>query len=397
MPSLLSVSLMRSDVGTGRSSRAFLPALLGLLVANPGSTLAQASGASPEQGPARNVPASSRPILLVRTAGDSEVMDPVRLELLAYGWRVIEVPADEAMLVGSLAEAVSGRHVTAAVRVDVEKGQIEIHIARSWGNVQETLRSEGGKVESQILALRVTEALRAHGLDLGPAIDQVRDATPRHANAPPPKADSPTPATPRTDAEPAAKHAAAATAPAHEPTRPMASSRGIWLELAPSILASPGGFGLDIAGLVGLRLELSSLWSLSAIGTVPFGSHAVNESEGSATATLAVVGGAAELVWLRRPSGSAALGLGASAVVMSMRGTGNSGYQGARDTVLTQAPQGYLRFAGAQYPNWHFFGVLIVGVAVPTASLRFAEREVRTWGAPFFVLGCGGEFRALNW
>jgi hypothetical protein len=396
MPTLLSVSLMRRDGWIGRSLGALLPALLVLLVGRPSSARAQTGPTSPELAPAPSDPVSARPILLVRTAGDSEVMDRLRMELRAYGWRVVEAPADEALYVGSLAETVSERNVTAAVRVDVEKGQIEVHISRSWGNVQETLRSEGDKVDSQVLALRATEALRAHGLDLGPTIDHVRDAASRPATTPPPKSESPVPATPRADVEPTASNALAAV-PGHEPTDSIAASPGIWLELAPSILASTGGFGLGVGGLVGLRLELSSRWSLSAMGTIPFGSHAVDEREGRATAAVAVVGGAAELTWLRRRLGSAALGLGATAVVMSMHGTGNSGYQGARETVLTQAPQGYLRFAGSQHRDWHFFGVLIVGVAIPAVSLRFAEREVRTWGAPFLVLGCGGEFRALGW
>jgi len=400
MPSLLNVSLTHSNVRISWRLRAHsrVPtAWLLLLLGIAGSALAQASRASREPDPARSDPASSRLILLVRTAGDSDVMARVRMELRAYGWSVIEILSDEGMHVGSLAEAASERHVTAAMRVDVEKGQVELHIVRTWGNVQETLRAEGGRVDSQVLALRATEALRAHGLDLGFAIDQVGSATPGLANVPPPGSASPVPTPLRTDAVPVATKTTAAIVPDQTHRRFQAGSRGTWLELAPCLVASPGGFGLDVAGLVGLRVELSSLWSLSAMGTVPFDSHAVHEPEGQASVAIVTVGGAAELTWLRRPFGSASIGLGATAVVMSMRGTGNSGYQGVRETVLTQAPQAYLRFAGAQDPRWHLFGVLIVGVTVPNASLRFGEREVRTWGAPFLALGWGGEFRALGW
>ena len=118
---------------------------------------------------AREQTTSVKTILLVRTAGDDPVMNRVRADLKGAGWRVVEIAGqDENQARESPGALASELKATAALRVDATTGRIYLHIARNWGDVDEVLRSEDGHVDGRILALRATEALRAHGLDIGP-------------------------------------------------------------------------------------------------------------------------------------------------------------------------------------------------------------------------------------
>jgi hypothetical protein len=316
------------------------------------------------------------------------------MELRTYGWELVEVFEEEVAGGYALADAAAERHVRAAVRINVERGHIEIYVARTWGNAHEVLSSEDGNVDSQVLALRVTEALRAHGLAPSPVVESSRLSTTMQSPSPNAAATAPQAieqvrqTTPRVDASERSQRVS---------QNANATANGLWLQLAPLLGGSPGGLGMEISGHVGLRAEISPRWALSLMGTVPLRSHAIQAQQGHASVRFQMLGGAGEVTLLRRPFGSAALGLGVTAIVMSLSGSPKPGYIGVNETAFTQAGQAYLRLLGAPHQHFHVFGLVTGGIAVPVASVRFAEQQVASWGAPFVAVGVGCELRAFGW
>jgi hypothetical protein len=407
MPSLHSASSSHVDRGPwSRAHRARVGVAVAvtlLLNARHGGTepasLADAlTGDPPEQRQSDSRGLASKTILLVRTAGDDAVMSHVRAELRAYGWRIIELGRqDGSVLRDSLATLASEQAAMAAVRVDPQVGQIEIHIGRTWGNVDEILRGEEeGPLDGRLLALRATEALRAHGLDLGPtAAPASRNANSNAATGPAPRdAEPPRPAAVRRENRvpnvPAPKQQASETLPA--------STKGLWLQLAPAAIGSPGGLGLGLAGWVGARLELSTWWSIAVMGLVPITSHAVTEDQGSARVASSAIGIAVEGALLRRSFGSVAAGLGAAELFTMTQGQqAQPGYSTASDPVNTMAVHTYLRVGLRLGPNWNLFGTLLGGMSFPEVSIAFTDRVVRTWGQPYAMLALGMEARTVGW
>ncbi|HEY5955367.1 MAG TPA: hypothetical protein VIV60_02390, partial [Polyangiaceae bacterium] len=338
-------------------------------------------------------------ILLLRTAGDGEVMERVRMELRTYGWEIVEIFADEASASRSLAEATAEHHVSAAIRIDAASGKIEICVARTWGNAQEVLSNENGNVDSQVLALRLTEALRAHGLAPAPEVESSMTAATRSN---PPNPPAPATATEPTTAGPhvaTVGHRLRATERTERTNRnDNATTNSVWLQVAPMLGKSPGGLGLETSGYLGLRAELSPRWSFGMMGIVPLRSREiVTQAEGNAAVRIHAFGGIGEFTPLRSSFGSVSTGLGATALVMTLTGRARAGYVGRNETLLTQAVQGYLRFASAPHASLHVFGIVSAGIAIPELSVRFADREVASWGNPFVAVGLGCELRTLRW
>ncbi len=340
----------------------------------------------------------SKTILLVRTAYDDDVVNRVRVELHASGWHIIELNGpDGSGNPGLLARLASEYAAAAVVRVEARIGQIDIFIGRSWGDIEETLRSENGQFDAQVLALRTTEALRAHGLDLGPTqpgVAQIETGrgvpsaqrAAQDANSPPDAAHK------------LPRQAAIALRGIVSPNGDrLESTRGLWFEAAPAATGSPGGLGLAFSAWMGLRIELSSTWSLAATGLLPMTSQQVNEPQGQASVSSGFVGLSTEIAWLRRSFGSEAAGLGAAALVTSMKGTLSlPGYSDASDTVVTIAPYSYLRTGVVLGPDWRIFGLVLGGTSIPKVRVAFGDTVVRTWGQPFGLLAMGIEWRGIK-
>jgi hypothetical protein len=331
--------------------------------------------------------AAHKTILLVRTSGDDPVMNRVRADLGGAGWRIIEVAGqDELESRESLAALASELKATAALRVDARLGQIYIHIGRTWGSVDEVLSSEDRQVDGRILALRATEALRAHGLDVGPT---AAPGVERETGGPPEKPRAPRPEKPAR---------AAPTPPA--PTRPGAavSKHGLWFELGPTAIGSPGGLGFGLSGWLGARLELSSFWSVAVTGIVPLWSRRVVEPEGSARVAPTFLGVGLEGAWIRRPRWYWATGLEAAGLVTIMQGRGaQTGYRAATDSVATAAVHLYMRSGWRLRPDWNVFGALVGGVSFPKVEVAFGDHVAKTWGQPYGMLALGMEFRPIAW
>lgn len=368
---------------------------LGLPRARRAITVALALALSLPLAHAERQTAPHKTILLVRTAGDDPVINRVRADLSGAGWRIMEIAGqDENQTRESLAALASELKATAALRVDATTGRIYLHIRRTWGKVDEVLRSEDGRVDGRILALRATEALRAHGLDIGPT------PLPEEPN----ETGAPTQSEKRRVSRspgPADRHGTApgrAAAPTRAAEGPAASKQGLWFELAPTAVGSPGGLGYAVSGWIGARFELSRLWSVAATGIVPLWSRRVVESEGSARVATSLFGLGLERVWFRRPGGYWATGLGAAGLATVMQGRqAQAGYHVLTDTVVTVAADLYMRGGWRVLPDWTAFGALLGGVSCPEVEVGFGDRVVRTWGQPYGMLALGVEFRTLAW
>jgi len=187
-----------------------------------------------------------RVILLVRTPGDDGVVTRLRPELGESGWRVLEIRPD-ARSETTLEESAERERASAAVRVDLRRGVIELWVQRPEGPVTETITASPDQQSDQVMALRVAEALRARGLLLSrPGPDDDRTAPPAH---------SPQPAPPDGSRD---------SAPRREPHEPAP----LWLELGPGLSLSPGGLAPLPVVELGLRVEIAEIWSLCLDGLV---------------------------------------------------------------------------------------------------------------------------------
>lgn len=213
--------------------------------------------------------------MLVRVAGDDRIATRLRAELRSHAWRVIELNprGDQPQSLDTLA---ANRGATAALRARPRQLAVELWVAPQPGSdgagSDELIVATGVSADAGVLALRVSEALRARGL--GPATIQTEhsDSDAKRAGASaapnvretsqtaPTSAETSAPGETSTregvadgnaaaGTEPAAEHAAAAApAPsAAEPatksdeTRPAADSG------TPTPAAEPGA-GNDAAG-----------------------------------------------------------------------------------------------------------------------------------------------------
>jgi hypothetical protein len=275
-------------------------------------------------------------------------------------------------------------------------GQIEIYVGRSWGNVEETLRNDG-EASAQILALRTTEALRAHGLSIG------RDgAGPAAARSQRDRPIAPTAATnAKPPANPPVETKPVASPPPQQPTltgvEPSPTTRGLWLELAPATVISPGPLRTNLAGWLGARVELSPRWSCSFIAAIPFTSNRIDDPAGVATLSSYLLGLSIEATWLKawRVAGSG--GIGIAELLTQMSGSATPGYTGASETVVTTAPFAHLRLRAAVSPTLGVFAVGLLGTSIPEVRVKFDDRLVSSWGQPFLSLGAGIDIRTLSW
>lgn len=346
--------------------------------------------------------APDKTILLVRTAGDDPVMNRIRADLKGAGWRIVEVARWEGPEAPKSLEALATQlAVTAALRVDALVSQVEIHIGRSSGNIDEIVRGQDGQVDGRVLAWRTTEALRAHGLDIGPtAAPELRSETCGPVESQTSKAQKPREAA---ASRPTANHRTAPAPAVAASTQPMQRSQtawkeGLWLEMAPAATVSPGGMGYGVSGWVGARFELSAFWSVVSANLIPLQPRWVLESEGGAQVFTYLFAAGVEGAWLRRLRWYCATGLGAGGLLTVMQGVhAQTGYRTAADTVGTAAFHLYLRSGLHLESDWTLFSVLLGGMSLPEVKIGFGDRVVRTWGQPYLMLALGAGFQPIAW
>lgn len=315
----------------------------------------------------------ARVILLVRTRGDDGVMARVRAELSQRGWRILELrPADSAGHL-PLARVAAAENVRAAVRFDAAGARVEVWTSGAAGEVEEALTTgaDGDELE---LSYRVTETLRARGLEFeGPSPSSSAAAPVKDSSKPPPRTNSegapaPTPST------------AAVVVP---------DARGLWIDAGAGFDPALGALSPAATAWLGARLEFHPRWSAGAFASIPLIPQRLSASEGSAEIATLVAGVAADFAWLRSRHWRARAGLGVAGAWSSMHGDAAAGYVSEEDAVSAVMPFAEARGELALHPRfWLWLGAM-AGVTFPELVVQFAEQERADYGRPAlsFVLG----------
>jgi hypothetical protein len=318
-----------------------------------------------------------RVIVLVRTPGDDGVMMRLRADLRESEWRILEIRPDERFESPPLGASAERERASAAVRVDRQRGTIELWVLRPEGPVEETIATHGAPEDEQVMALRVAEVLRARGILLKRSQNGSATTAPEPANRKQVTSvtDSPTPRTPE---------------------RPESRKR-LWLELGPGLALSPGGLGPFPLVELGVRLELSEDWSVCLNGFVPLSPQTVAAAEGEAEVASTLVSGTLELDWFRSSSVELRSGMGAGVTVTTMAGKARPDFRAAEDTVTTFAP--LLRSSlHVSIGRWlRLRSGVVVGATFPEVRVAFASHEVASWGRPFVLASVALEASPIAW
>jgi hypothetical protein len=307
---------------------------------------------------------AGRVILLLRTRGDDDTITSLRFELGEGGYRILEVRSDARLATEPLGAVAEREQVAAAVRVDAAGGRVELWVRDDAGPVEEMFSAGSEPSSAHVLAVRVAEALRARGLLLPPPPSPAPETLP----APPPVARKTPPDT--------ARAVPRSQANARTPAR-------FSIEVGPGLVLSPGGLEPFAVVELGLRLEFSRIWSVSAFAAIPISRQSLQAVEGEALLASSLAGALLELEWARLPFGGVRTGLGAGASVTSMSGRAASGFEGADDTVVAFTPLARTSFHVDIGPRLRLRTALTGGFTLPEIHVAFGEREVASWGHPF--------------
>jgi hypothetical protein len=174
---------------------------------------------------------------------------------------------------------------------------------------------------------------------------------------------------------------------------PSASSRsypGLSLELAPAMTYSPGGLQPALDGWLGLRLQLAKTWSAAAFALVPIWSEPLSDSAGTSTISSLLFGAGACLD-ISRSWFELGLNAGVGGIILFTSGDAQAPYEDGDDTAFATAaflgPSVSLPLGG----RFRAFARAIVGATLPRLTIRFANRTVARWGAPFVAGSLGIE------
>jgi hypothetical protein len=266
----------------------------------------------------------SKVLLLVRGDGDEELIRELRIELRRSSFRILELGLDARFThrepLGGL-----GREylASAVVRIALTESQIELWIHHPEGDVLDSLAVPGEAFDPRIDALRIAEALRAHGLDLGPRAGQAEpQEVPAVVSRSPPRAATPQLVSKRPPKQPAAPPPPAA-----------AQSNGrFWVGVGAGMAASPGGLPPAILQTTSFGYNGTSRWTLSIMGEVPLVHQRVSGVEGTATIDNYALGLVVSRTLFVSPQISLSLGLGSAGHVVVIDGEPTFGYRGSATT-----------------------------------------------------------------
>ena len=132
-------------------------------------------------------------VLVVRVPGDENIVLRLRAELNSYRFHVIELPP--AKRAEALSHVAEEREAQAAVRAKPDAMAVEVwvHPNGSGARTNEELVNAGPGRDPTVLAVRVTEAMRARGLVLPPLAAAAADSGRRVGMPPDGAAGTPTP------------------------------------------------------------------------------------------------------------------------------------------------------------------------------------------------------------
>jgi hypothetical protein len=366
-------------------------------------SLSFAKRAAAQSGGQGSTPGASeereRVILLVRTANDDGVMNRVRAELGASAWRILELRLDERLGKISLGKLSAQQQARAAVRFSAAEARVELWVARASGNVEETLDASAERDDDAVVALRISEALRARGLSFGP--EAKRESEPesaaheerRRAESEPSQARRET--TRRAAPEGANARAAPREASPRESTAEGASNE-LWLEFASALSGGPGGLGVSFDVWGSARLDFGARWACSLLGVIPVVPPELQGAEGSARVARYLLGTSAEGTWLRTRAIRLGGGLGVWGSRTEMRGSGASGYVGGSDSVFALGPLARLVARARITEGLWLSASGLGGLSFPEVSVKFADRTAGRWGRPLLLFTLGFELRTVR-
>jgi hypothetical protein len=303
--------------------------------------------------------ASADRILVVEDDQTRRVGARLRAELESLGFETQVADTSEEPTRASLEEAARQAGAMAALRVRASRAGVEVWIqdrVTSKTVLREVVVAEGQ--DESVVAVRAVELLRASLLEVG---------APGFAGGELP----PTPTVERLV----------------EPPAP--PERRLSLALGPALGLSPGGLGPTPHVDVAVRWRAAGRFVLGTRVFVPALPAAVDGPEGRASVSLsaASITGDAELL----PPGRffARAGVGVGALWAHMDGAAAPSFVGRGDDVFAALSFVHAGAAVAASRDVRFFGDATLAVATPRPVVRFADREVASWGRPaaFFTLG----------
>lgn len=266
----------------------------------------------------------SKVLLVVRGAGDEELVRELHIELKRSPFRILELEFYAGSAHKETLGTLGREYVAAAVvRMAPAEKQIELWIHRPEGAVVDSLAVPTDASDPRIDALRIAEALRAHGLDLGPKPGQANPQEVQPVAPRPPR--QPASSRPISKAPPKQSAGSSRAAPAQNPGR-------LWVGVGGGMAASPGGLPPAVLQTTSFSYDWTSRWTLSLMGEIPILHQKVSSVEGTAT----VDNYALELAVLRTlfasPSIRVSLGYGSAGHVVVISGEPASGYRGSSTT-----------------------------------------------------------------
>jgi hypothetical protein len=220
-----------------------------------------------------------------------------------------------------------------------------------------------------LAAVSALEILRADLLDV------------RDSRTPPPTPEPPPPAREKADAV---------------PRSPAGKAPLLWAHLAGGAESSPGGLGPSAELLGELRLEVQSWLDVAAFGSFSPAAAQVVGAEGTARSRHAILGAVAD-VSARFQGTTVSLGAGGVLALLWVNGEAPApGYASQSASSTTAGP--LVRACGSLdvTRSFRLRAELAAGATMPHAVIRFAGREVASWGQPFGLLTLGLELGILE-
>jgi hypothetical protein len=179
---------------------------------------------------------------------------------------------------------------------------------------------------------------------------------------------------------PAVKRLVARPKPA--PPEPATAPRfGVGLGAGP--LLSPGGVDPSWQILLKARYLITPRWGAELFALLPTLPSTIEQPEGSADISIFFVGAALtlDLVPLSSPW-TARAGLGVGGAALRMVGSATASYVGRTDNVIVTIPYTRLDLLYDIASDVRFGASIWAGVALPRATVTFADRQVASWGRP---------------
>jgi hypothetical protein len=310
--------------------------------------------------------AQAHTIVLLRVQGDAHVARRLRAELMALGWVVREVTPEprEPERSPLMGDVVKDLGALAVMRANPEAAEVELWVVhRPNTPISDVMMHESvGANADDVLAVLAVEALRAKLLRLGVV----------GADAP---AGRSIPALP---AEP----------PEHL----------VWFSGAPSLLVSPGGFGVTPQALLGLNVDMSRRWSAGLWGSLPLSRTNLDvtdverpASDAWVDANVGLYGARLSYRPLRTERWAARVGLGVALTAIQLRAHAPSPWRGTDETLFAAGPVLTADLSFELVPGLRLATEVLFGTVFPRPVLAFEETSIARWGRPFACAGLGLE------